>query len=100
EAVLIRALQPVHIPEEIPSRKNMLTNGPGKLCRYLGITHRENGLALWKKKSGLWVEDDEGFKVKPKSIVTTTRIGVDYADKAAQWPLRFYIKDSPWVSHP
>lgn len=99
EAVLIRALQPVELPDSKPSKKDLQTNGPGKLCRYLGITSKENGLPIWRKESGLWVEDD-GFIVKPKSIVATPRIGVDYAAEAAQWPLRFYLKDSPWVSQP
>lgn len=99
EAVLIRALQPVHISEEKLAKKYLYTNGPGKLCRHLGITKNENGIALWKKHSGLWVEND-GFEVKPNQVVTTTRIGIDYAGEAAQWPLRFYLKDSSWISRP
>jgi len=99
EAVLIRALEPVHHTGEKPAKNHLHTNGPGKLCRHLGITNKENALALWKKRSGLWVEDD-GFLVKPKRIFKTTRIGVDYAGEAVSWPLRFYLKDSFWVSRP
>lgn len=99
EAVLIRALEPVHIPEEKPAKKHLYTNGPGKLCRHFGITKKQNALPLWKKRSGLWVEDD-GFEIKPKRICKTTRVGVDYAGDAANWPLRYYLKESPWVSRP
>jgi len=99
EAVLIRALEPVHHSSEKPSKKDLHTNGPGKLCRYFGITRKQDGLKLWKKRSGLWVEDD-GFQVSPKQIVRAPRIGIDYAGDAALWPLRFYLKDSFWVSRP
>ncbi|HEY8271872.1 MAG TPA: DNA-3-methyladenine glycosylase [Pseudobdellovibrionaceae bacterium] len=99
EAVLIRALQPVEISEGNLSKKNLLTNGPGKLCRYLGITSKENAIPLWRKNSRLWVEDD-GFAMKPRSIITTVRVGIDYAKEAAQWPLRFYLKGNLWVSRP
>jgi DNA-3-methyladenine glycosylase len=97
EAVLIRALEPVHISGEKVHKKHLNTNGPGKLCRHLGITREHNGLKMWKKTCGLWVEDD-GYEVLPKQIVKTTRIGVDYAGEAASWPLRFYLKNSVWVS--
>lgn len=97
EAVLIRALEPVHVSGEKPAKKDLHTNGPGKLCRYIGITKKENGLPLWKKRSGLWVEEDP-FIIKPQRIHKTTRIGIDYAGPAAKWPLRYYLKDSPWVS--
>ncbi len=99
EAVLIRALEPTHHTGEKPAKKNLFTNGPGKLCRHLGITKAQNAQKLWKKKSGLWVEDD-GYKVSAKQIVSAPRVGVDYAGEAAQWPLRFYLKDSFWVSRP
>lgn len=99
EAVLIRALEPVHHSGEKPAKKDLHTNGPGKLCRHFGITKKQNALKLWKKRSGLWVEDD-GFKVSTKQIISAPRIGVDYAGEAARWPLRFYLKDSFWVSRP
>jgi DNA-3-methyladenine glycosylase len=99
EAVLIRALQPVHISGEKIAKKHLYTNGPGKLCKHFGITRAHNGLKLWDKKSGLWVQDED-FKVKPSEIVKTSRIGVEYAGEAATWPLRFYLKQSPWVSRP
>lgn len=99
EAVLIRALEPVRRSGEKPAKNHLYTNGPGKLCKHLGITKKENALPLWKEDSGLWVEDDH-FSVKPQRIHKSTRIGVDYAGEAADWPLRFYLQDSPWVSRP
>ena len=97
EAVLIRALEVQQGEGKIKIfQKGLPTNGPGKLCRHFGLTKKEDGLELWKKKSGLWVEDAP--KIKKSDIVTTTRIGVAYAGEAANWPLRFYIKDNPFVS--
>lgn len=96
EAVLIRAIEvPV---EKTPKmfQKGLPTNGPGKLCRYFQITREDDGLALWKKKSGLWVEDAPNLP--KKEIVTTVRVGIDYAQEAIHWPLRFYIKDNPFIS--
>lgn len=97
EAVLIRALEPTHLSGEKVPKKHLFTNGPGKLCRHLKISREQNALKLWKKRSGLWVEDD-GYKVTPKQIIKAPRIGVDYAGEAAKWPLRYYLKNSAWVS--
>lgn len=96
EAVLIRAVQPLPSADS-PKKKDLSTNGPGKLCKHYGITREHNGLSLWKKSSLLYVSDD-GFKVSPQDIVARPRIGVDYAGKAAKWPLRFYLKNNPFVS--
>jgi DNA-3-methyladenine glycosylase len=97
EAVLLRALEPIPRPNEKIQKIQMNTNGPGKLCRHLNITRAHNGIKLWKKRGGLWIEDD-GFVLKPKQIAKAPRIGVDYAGEAALWPLRFYVKESPWIS--
>lgn len=97
EAVLIRALEVDYGEAPIKMfQKGLPTNGPGKLCLHFGLTKKEDGLELWKKKSGLWVE--EAPAIPKKNIVETTRIGVAYAGEAANWPLRFYIKDNPYIS--
>jgi len=90
EAVLIRALEPLE-----PS--DAKTNGPGRLCAAWGMNKKQDGLALFDPHSPLWIEDDD-FQVKDRDIVRTTRIGVEYAKEAALWPLRFYLKDNPYVS--
>lgn len=96
EAVLIRALEPIQTEPLSLKKKDLKTNGPGKLCKYWGLTKEQDGLELWTKKSGLWILDNQD--IKPKEIITRPRIGVDYAGEAAQWPLRFYIKNNSFVS--
>lgn len=74
-AVLIRAL-------DYPN-----ANGPGKLCREFGITKQtHNGLDL--TADVLWVEDRGG---RLSEILSSPRIGVDYAGECAAWPWRFYF---------
>ena len=64
-------------------RKNLL-NGPGKLCRALQLTRQENGLPLSGPE--LYVEDGP----TPAVIHTGKRIGIDYAEEAADFPWRFW----------
>jgi DNA-3-methyladenine glycosylase len=84
QAVLIRAVEPLNFEGD--------TKGPGKVCKVLGITRALNGESLLGKK--LWLDKGKA----PKTIVTTTRIGVDYAKEWKDAPLRFYDADSSWVS--
>ena len=93
-AVLIRALWPLTGIEEMEARRKRkgkdLTNGPAKLCQALGIDKSFNG---WDLTIGeeLWVENYR--KIPAKSVMTTPRIGIDYAKKQhrdALW--RFVIK--------
>ncbi len=78
-------------------KKDLKTNGPGKLCKYYGITKDHDGVRLFKRilrcMSAMTVS-----KFHPKQIISAPRVGVDYAGEAAQWPLRFYIKDNIFVS--
>lgn len=101
-AVLIRALEIIQNPKNpsTPLRADKKQNkiiaaGPGKLCRYLGLTKKQNGLDI--TGDTLWVED-RGEKIAPKDVVKTTRIGVDYAKHCKDHKWRFYIKGSPSVS--
>lgn len=82
-AVLIRALEPLGETER--------ANGPALLCKALKITTELNGISMTEEASPLWVEKGKA----PTEIVQTTRIGIT---KAADYPWRFYIKDSPFVS--
>jgi DNA-3-methyladenine glycosylase len=93
-AVLIRAILPLVGIEEMEIRRKrkgvQLSNGPAKLCQALGIDKALNGWDLTCGKE-LWVEDYK--KIPAKSIITTPRIGIDYAhtkDRNALW--RFLIK--------
>lgn len=65
-------------------------NGPGKLTRYLHITRAQNQLDL-AESDKLFIVDD-GFKVAPRDIITTPRIGVDYAGEHALLPWRYLLK--------
>ncbi|MEO5668349.1 MAG: DNA-3-methyladenine glycosylase [Bdellovibrionota bacterium] len=98
EAILIRAIEPLDGNLVEARTSDLKTNGPGKLCRYLGITRaKHDGIALWKKESGLWIE--EGERLKASQIVVTKRIGVqNYPGGAADWPLRFHVRANPYVS--
>lgn len=85
-AVLIRAVEPV---AGIVGR----TQGPGLLCKAMGIDRRLNGCDL--TGDGLHIADDgfSGFR-----IVKRPRIGVDYAGSWARRHLRFYVAGNPFVS--
>lgn len=99
DAVLVRALQPLKGEETMLARMKTnslkrITSGPGKLTKALGIDRKLNGASLIK--SDLWIEN--GVKINKKEIVTTTRIGIDYAGEDSKLPWRFYLKDNVWVS--
>jgi DNA-3-methyladenine glycosylase len=68
-----------------------LTNGPGKLCLALGIDGTMNGLSL--RESPLVIRAGEA--VVDSDVVVTPRIGIT---KAADWPLRYLVRDDPYVS--
>ena len=101
EAVLVRALEPLHGLEEMKNRRNMLqnnfhlTSGPGKLTKALGIGRSFNGKSLMDDE--IWIEDP-GTKLASSRIVTSERIGIDYAGEDALLPWRFSVKGNSWVS--
>lgn len=106
QAVLVRAVEPVNGLEsmvesrfnkkydEITKRQRILiSNGPGKLCKAMGIDRTFNRKDLCKNE--IYIEDD---KESDFEIVTSKRIGIDYAEEAKDYLWRFYIKDNPYVS--
>jgi len=94
ECVLIRALEPISEKGETNLLKN-LANGPGKLTRWLRLNKQFYGWPLFIGKN-LWLE--KGDNIKVVDIVSTPRIGIDYAEEWAKKKLRFYIKNNPFVS--
>jgi DNA-3-methyladenine glycosylase len=86
-AVLLRALEPV---ANIHGR----TQGPGLLCRAMGIDKRLNGHDLLSDDLFIARDPDDG----KFAIAKSRRIGVDYARHWAKRHLRFYIKNNPFVS--
>ena len=92
-AVLIRALEPIAGLETMRVRrgKDPLCSGPARLCEALGVTGALNGVSL--QRGVLRIV--EASSPRRGEIMTGPRIGIR---QAADWPLRFYLKDSPWVS--
>jgi len=92
EAVLLRAA------EGPPGAPQKLMSGPGRLTAALGITVSFSGIDLLSD-GDIRVFRDANVKTGA-NIGVSPRIGVDYAGDAAQWPLRFFDKNSPAVSGP
>jgi DNA-3-methyladenine glycosylase len=102
-AVLIRALEPVEGREIMHARRGVkrevdVANGPGKLCRALGIELSLNNWDIgWGEE--LWLEP--GHPLPAAAIAAGPRIGIGYAhpkDQAALW--RFWVRDNRFVSRP
>ena len=93
-AVLIRALEPLAGLDTMRQRRGRepLCAGPARLCEALGVTGALDGVSLQR---GLLRIVADGPAPKQRAIAASPRIGVT---RAADWPLRFYLKDSPWVS--
>lgn len=98
-AVLLRALQPVAGLEAMARRRGTddprrLCSGPGRLCQALGIDARHDGVPLLVR---------EGLRLTPPNrqveplVAVGTRIGIT---KAADWPRRFALAGSPYLSRP
>ena len=100
-AILIRAIEPIDGISIMLRRRNFdkpvsqLTNGPGKLTQSLGITDKMNKNIL--TENIIWIED-RNIKISKKDILSSPRIGVDYAEEDANLPYRFYIKNNTWIS--
>jgi len=103
-AVLIRALEPLEGLSHMRRRRfgklahisdRDLASGPGKLAAALGIDGKLDHHPL--DRAPLWIE--AGERMSKRSIITGPRIGIT---KAADWPLRFCVRDSVWLSrrHP
>jgi DNA-3-methyladenine glycosylase len=96
-AVLIRAVEPLDRLETMRRRRGRglrevdLTNGPGKLTVALGIAARHDGASLVTGP----VRIVRGDVVPDTAVVVTPRIGIT---TATDWPLRYFVHDSPYVS--
>ena len=96
-AVLVRALEPLDgialMHKRRPRIKNEvdLTNGPGKLCRALGIDGSLSEKSLQRKPLRI----REGEPVPDERVEVTTRIGIT---KSADWPLRWIVRGNRFVS--
>jgi len=95
--VLIRALEPVTgirvMQRRRPAAKRIqdLASGPGKLTLAMGITRKQNGSDLVASRLHVRRLDYEPLI----EIGVTPRIGITHC---ADWPLRFVIRGSAFVS--
>ena len=95
-AILIRAIIPTDGIDTILYRRKQKLNkktadGPGTLSTALGIKTEHSGLPLTGNK--IWIED-RGIKFSKKDVITSPRIGVDYAGEDAKLPYRFRLKEN------
>ena len=68
--------------------KKHFADGPGKMCIAMGISRSDNDVDM--------VESDtfyvtEGLEIAPEVIQAGKRIGIDYAEEAADFLWRFYV---------
>jgi DNA-3-methyladenine glycosylase len=97
--VLIRALEPAGgldiMRQRRPAARKLedLASGPGKLTLALGITRAQNGADV-TRGSLVARAPSEPRKI---DIAVSPRIGIT---KCADWPLRFFIRGSRFVSKP
>jgi DNA-3-methyladenine glycosylase len=96
-AVLVRAVHPVDGIDLMRQRRPKvkkdrdLTNGPGKLCMAMGIVGSMSGRSL---RDGP-VIIRAGTPVADAEVDVTPRVGIT---QAADWPLRYLVRDDPYVS--
>ena len=103
EAVLVRAIEAEFGAEWMKRNRpvekaTQLTSGPGKICVALKMDRKLDGADLCDAASGVFVaENPEAKRLRRRlgPVVTTTRIGLT---QAADWPLRFYLEKSGYVS--
>ena len=96
-AVLVRAVEPIDGIDLMRRRRPKvrrdrdLTNGPGKLCLAMGIDGTMSGLSL----RGVPLVIRAGTSLPDSDVDVTPRIGIT---RAAEWPLRYLVRDSAFVS--
>jgi DNA-3-methyladenine glycosylase len=95
-AVLVRAVEPVAGLPLMRRRRRVsrdvdLTSGPARLCDAFAITGDQNGVRLDRGPLRIL----KGDEVPDEKVLVTPRIGIR---KAADWPLRFLVRDNPFVS--
>lgn len=86
-AVLLRAIEPIQ--GDLGK-----TNGPGLLCKSMGIDLRHNGMDL--EGDALWLERPSVFKAP--SVVKSARIGIGDRGVYTHVPWRFHDAESKYVS--
>jgi len=98
QAVFIRAIEPLEGIDVMKKNRGMneagkLTNGPCRWTMAFGINKSFLGRDITSDEISIIRNSRKNF-----DIVSTKRVGVDYAVNSKNLPLRFYIKDNPFVS--
>lgn len=99
-AVLLRAVEPLRGLAEMRRRRGArrdldLTSGPGRLCDAFGITGpRFHGTTFVRGALRIL----EGHPVGDAAVAVTPRVGINAANAAVDWPLRWIVRDSLFVS--
>lgn len=100
-AVLIRGIEPVAGIELMLERMNKarfdttVGRGPGNVSKALGISKQHTGYSL--SGEDIFISVD-GAAIRKSKIISSPRIGVNYAGDDATLPYRFYVQDNPFVS--
>lgn len=101
DAILIRGIEPLDGIDTILDRRGRsklersVGGGPGIVSQALGITTQNYGEDL--QSDLIWIED-RGIPIKPSQIISSPRVGVDYAGEDAKLPWRFRIKGNKFTS--
>ncbi|MBU1122576.1 MAG: DNA-3-methyladenine glycosylase [Candidatus Omnitrophota bacterium] len=99
QAVFIRALEPIEGIDVMKRNRGggedlkKLTAGPCRWTQAFGINKQFLGKSICSRDFFV-----ARGPLKKFNIVKTKRVGVEYAAKSKDLPLRFYIKDSRFVS--
>ncbi len=98
QAVFIRSLEPIEGLDVMKRNRRtnnlqQLTNGPGRWAQSFGIDKTFLGRNITGDAIFISPGASRNF-----SVVKTKRVGVAYAQRSQNWPLRFYIAGNPFVS--
>ncbi|WP_409304441.1 DNA-3-methyladenine glycosylase [Peribacillus sp. SCS-155] len=97
EAILIRAIEPYSGIELMKKRRGLddlkkLASGPGKLTKAMGITMNDYGNSFTQPP--LYISKG----ISPAQISSGPRIGIGNSGEAKDYPWRFWISTSPFIS--
>lgn len=112
EAVLIRAIEPIEGLEAIKANRKKklngkslsnkqlieLTNGPGKSGQAMGVDNSWSGADFVDGDEEFYVEEEIGYELKNKDVISGPRVNIDYAKEWVNKPWRFYIRGNSYVS--
>ncbi|WOI23251.1 DNA-3-methyladenine glycosylase [Nonlabens ulvanivorans] len=102
DAILIRAVEPVEGIDIMLKRRGKkkldktLTSGPGNFSKAFALDKSFYGADLTGDE--VWIEKSDLFRFRESDIISTTRIGIDYAGEDKNLPWRFYLNTSDYIS--